>query len=429
MHHARTLLAALMACACMQAAGGPLPEDPLDCPPSRSPKPERGDAAAVDPAGDVAARLLDESASPAVQLLALLPESEWPAVQRFEVQPRVLVDGERKAFNAPAFLVERGIPIRLKVEFSTPLIAEKALSSAPESASGAASVIRKVAWHGTATDRFTPAADGTTMLRMLATEGASSDITVEVAELHLRAGAPPVLLSGASAVTLLPGLLFDRSGDGLLEGVPIGVYPSETAAEAPEIVRDHAKQYAPPRLFYRLDDASRGVILAPHVTLHLLNPPAIHGEDAPVRHVAFDRRMERFWSAFNQITMEEGLDAHGLRVLRGFVSPNERARLARQGVELSQYSRHMYGDCIAIVLDRNEATYMTEPRMSDINKDGRADLADVEVLAAIAEKTMRETGMWGGVGVCGKFGGPGPSTGTPYLHIDLRGWHVPFREE
>lgn len=415
--------------ACLQGMAGPLPEDPLDCPPSRSPKPERGGAAGPAPGEDVAARLLDESASPAVQLLALLPESEWPAVQRFEVQPRVLVNGERKAFNAPAFLAERGVPIRLAVEFATPLIADAALSAAPESPSGAASVIRKVAWHGRDSDRFTPAADGVTVLRMLATDGTSSDITVEVAELHLRAGSPPVLLAGASAITVLPGLLFDRSGDGLLEGNAIGVYPSETAPGAPDIVRDHAKQYAPPRLFYRLDDSSRGVILAPHVTLHLLNPPAIHGEDAAVRYVAFDRRMERFWSAFNQAAMEEGLDAHGLRVLRGFVSPTERARLERQGVALSQYSRHMYGDCLAIVLDRNEATYMTAPRMSDLNKDGRADLGDVEVLAAVAEKTMRETGIWGGVGVCGKFGGPGPSTGTPYLHIDLRGWHVPFREE
>jgi len=405
----------------------PLPDDPLECPPSRSAVPERGvEGASNAGAGGALAVLLNNDASPAPQLLELIPESERAAVRRFPVQPRVLVNGQRKAFNAPAFLVERGVPISLTVEFEMPM---QAKGDYDESRVSSCTVIRKVSWRGGETDRVAQASDGSTSIRLLATDGRSSDVTVEVAELRLAAGQPPMLLSGSGAFTLIPGLRFDRSGDGMLEGNPIGVYPLESGESAPSIVRDHARAYAPPRLFYRLDESSKGAILAPHVTMWLLNPPAVSGDPDEARYIAFDQRMERFWTAFNQVTMEEGYDAHGLRVLRGFVSPNDRARLARQNVEISEFSRHLYGDAVAIVLDTNEDTYMSAPRMADINKDGRADLADVEVLASLAEKTMEATDIWGGVGICGAFEGPGPSTGTPYLHIDLRGWHVPFREE
>jgi hypothetical protein len=424
------LLAALAAP--LVAVGEPLPDDPLECPPSRTPDPGAPvPASPATGAEDIVARLRGTDASAAAALISLLPESEWSNVQRFPIQPRVLVDGERKAFAGPAFLVERGKPVNLSIEFEIPFHAAEARSSNADAPVAATTVVRKVIWRGGENDRFSQASDGNGVFRTLSTDGRASDVAVEVAELHIVEGSAPILFSGTSALTLIPGLLFDRSGAGQLEDYPIGVYPSETATGAPSIVRDHANAYAPPRLFYRIDESTGLSILAPHVSLVLLNPPAISGEEgeSAVRYIAFDKRMERFWSAFNQIAMEEGLDAHGLRVLRGYVSPNERARLARQGVELSEFSRHLYGDAVAIVLDNNRDTYRTEPRMGDLNKDGRGDLADVEILAAVAEKTMKETGMWGGVGICSAFEGPGPSTGSPYLHIDLRGWHVPFREE
>lgn len=427
----KTFLLAAALFAPLVASAEPLPDDPLDCPPSRTPDPgapvPSSPAAGAD---EIVARLRGSDASAAAALLSLLPESEWNSVQRFPIQPRVLVDGERKAFEGPAFLVERGKSISLSIEFEIPYHAAEAASKSTGAPVSTATVVRKVVWRGGDDDRLSQSSDGNGVFRSLSTDGRASDVAVEVAELHIAEGSAPILFSGTSAITLIPGLLFDRSGTGQIEGYPIGVYPSETASNTPSIVRDHAEAYAPPRLFYRIDESTGLSILAPHVSLVLLNPPAIPGEDSgDARYIAFNKRMERFWSAFNQIAMEEGLDAHGLRVLRGYVSPNERARLLRQGVEISEFSRHLYGDAVAIVLDNNRETYRTEPRMGDLNKDGRGDLADVEILAAVAEKTMKETGMWGGIGICGTYEGPGPSTGTPYLHIDLRGWHVPFREE
>ncbi|HMX61548.1 MAG TPA: hypothetical protein PKD58_00605, partial [Candidatus Sumerlaeota bacterium] len=70
----------------------------------------------------------------------------------------------------------------------------------------------------------------------------------------------------------------------------------------------------------------------------------------------------------------------------------------------------------------------SDARMTDVTSDGIVDEQDIAKLAAIAKDTMDELQNYGGVGTIAKFEGPGAAAGTPYLHVDLRGWYVGFKE-
>ncbi|MBX3729274.1 MAG: hypothetical protein KF858_08825 [Candidatus Sumerlaeia bacterium] len=235
---------------------------------------------------------------------------------------------------------------------------------------------------------------------------------------------PSTTRTGSARVTMLPAVAFDRDGDGTLGGAFVGVYPNELNPNAPAPVANNPRTYTPPRSFHRLDDSTATLRLSANATLGTFAPEVFPAEGSGARFVAISPELIRFWEALHGVTASRRRPAPGeLRVLRGFVSPHERQRLQRLGIPLAEFSRYQYGDALAIILDANR-----DNRMDDLNNDGRIDIADAEVLAGFIEQALTDAGLAGGIGVCASFEGPN-HIGTPYVHVDLRGWNLRWREE
>ncbi len=246
----------------------------------------------------------------------------------------------------------------------------------------------------------------------------------------------PPLTSGLAAVTVassgsgdsesaelkfLVGTSFERDGDGTLGETVIGVYPNEHGSTAPAVVGRNSSAYAPPNVLYRIDSETATLPLVGDWTLNRLNPPVF--TDESVRHVAMDERIPDFAGAVSrQVTDALQTEENSLRVLRGFVSPNERARLERMGIQLAEFTRFQYGDCLALIIDANR-----DYRMDDLNNDGSIDVGDAQMLADIVDDVMVRNRWRGGIGICSSFEGPN-HIGTPYVQADLRGWKVTWRE-
>ncbi|MBI5154458.1 hypothetical protein HZA57_04400 [Candidatus Poribacteria bacterium] len=227
--------------------------------------------------------------------------------------------------------------------------------------------------------------------------------------------------SGEASVLLLPGVPFDRTGDGMIAGAMIGIYPNEKDDTAPGSVQRNPARYTPPSSFHRIEGETAQFRVSPHATLGTLCPTVF--EEPGPRFVALSPELPVFWEALYTEAAKARYKPEGLVVLRGFVSPQDRLRLEREDVKLAPFTRYQYGDALALLLDADG-----DGRMDDLNRDGKVDIEDAQTLADIAEDAMRSVDLEGGQGICASFEGPAHK-GTPYLHVDLRGWMERWREE
>lgn len=122
-----------------------------------------------------------------------------------------------------------------------------------------------------------------------------------------------------------------------------------------------------------------------------------------------------------ELTIEE-LERRGIRVtyvqvMSGFRTP----RYNHSGGDTTgraNLSRHMYGDASDIFVD-NDRNGM----MDDINRDGRVDTRDAQVIADAADRAERRyPSLAGGIGVYSACCGHGP-----FAHIDVRGFRARWR--
>jgi hypothetical protein len=292
-----------------------------------------------------------------------------------------------------------------------------------------------MAWQGEPDDRFADGPGDVVYWRAGAEGGRVSYVTVTAEAAQLDRGgaalansamAPAATLATARAgILLIAGVAYDRTGDGVIAGVPIGIYPNEHDSRAPDSVRRRVELYHPPRTLFRIDERSARARITPHKTLGDLTPAPFPNTAGP-RLVALSDRLLRFLPALEARLAAEGVDPARLVVLRGYITPNERLRLVQRGEQLADFTRFLYGDSLAVVLvpdaDRDS------PRMADVDANGVVDAEDARWLATRIKATMDETGMFGGLGVSRAFPGEGPSRDTPHVQFDLRGFFAPFGE-
>jgi len=238
---------------------------------------------------------------------------------------------------------------------------------------------------------------------------------------ELRATSAQASSIAEGEVTFLVAMPFNAQGDGTLLGETIGFYPSPTAAGAPSVVSRNAGLYEPPVSFVRVDASTGHLAIGKHATLGALAPAPF--DESGGRFVAISPGVIRLYDALHNRLARDGKDGGALQVIRGFLSPHERQRLEASGVRLAPYTRYQYGDALALILDRN-----ADGRMDDVTADGVADIRDAEWLGGLVEEAMHELELRGGIGVCAAFEGPAHK-GTPYVHVDLRGWNERWREE
>ena len=117
------------------------------------------------------------------------------------------------------------------------------------------------------------------------------------------------------------------------------------------------------------------------------------------------------------------LAAHGVatdrvRVLSGFRAPYYNERIVAEGA--ARASRHQYGDAADVIIDANG-----DGRMDDLNRDGRLDLSDTQVILRAVERVEKaHPSLVGGLGLYHAMG-----TSGPFAHIDVRGTSARWSRE
>jgi uncharacterized protein YcbK (DUF882 family) len=112
----------------------------------------------------------------------------------------------------------------------------------------------------------------------------------------------------------------------------------------------------------------------------------------------------------------QDLNQHGasvthMTVMSGFRTPRYNVQGVRDGGR-ARDSRHQYGDAADVFVDNDGSG-----RMDDLNRDGRIDRRDAEVIRAAIERVeARHPELTGGVGVYRATAAHGP-----FAHVDARG--------
>ncbi len=106
-----------------------------------------------------------------------------------------------------------------------------------------------------------------------------------------------------------------------------------------------------------------------------------------------------------------GVPVRRLQVMSGFRTPQYNALGVGAGGRVKD-SRHQYGDAADVYVVNGARDWM-----SDLNGDGRVDIADARVLALAADRVeQHHPELVGGVGLY-----PATSEHGPFVHIDVRG--------
>ncbi len=205
---------------------------------------------------------------------------------------------------------------------------------------------------------------------------------------------------------------FDAQGDGILQGYPIGIYPSPKSPSAPSIVTRYPALYDPPQWFIRVTPETAKLKISPNFRLGDFSPP--DERDRP-HFIALDSRLVIFLESLRDAARSRIDAPQPVKVLQAYMSPHRKAKLKRENVRYVEYTRYQYGDAAAITVDGDG-----DGAIDDLNGDGQIDAADAEELASMCDTVMKNLKMYGGVGVVRSPKDKSLSS-TPYVDIDLRG--------
>jgi hypothetical protein len=215
---------------------------------------------------------------------------------------------------------------------------------------------------------------------------------------------------GKAAFSVLVGETF-QPGDLMLNGVAIGVYPDQMAEDAPQMVLENSQSYAPPTYMFKVTPEVRSLKVSDNFTLgdFAMDPRKFGDRQYIALSPALIERLELLTRA-----LQRHRRGSKVRLLRGYISPIAADVLRKEGANISKYSRFLYGDAAAIIVDDDG-----DMRMDDVNQDGVVNGEDAIFLAALCEEAGRG-GKAGGLGIYGYS--PDPTLpSTPFVQIDLRG--------
>lgn len=206
-------------------------------------------------------------------------------------------------------------------------------------------------------------------------------------------------------ITLVP---FAAKKEGRIGSYHLGQWPYERGG-AP------SSAYANPSGFVEVTPENRSLPVSEHFTLGdflTKDQPAVWP-----KYLLLDAGLvDKLELVIDELEREGHPVAH-LTIMSGFRTP----RYNHGGGETSgraTLSRHMYGDATDVFVD-NDGDGWTD----DVNRDGRVDIRDAEVVARAAERAeLRHPGLVGGIGIYPARGGHGPFT-----HVDVRGRRARWR--
>ncbi|MFZ2490336.1 MAG: hypothetical protein WA208_02520 [Thermoanaerobaculia bacterium] len=207
-------------------------------------------------------------------------------------------------------------------------------------------------------------------------------------------------------ITLVP---ISQKRGGKIGTYYLGTWPWEDGG------KPRSERYAPPGGFIEVTRENEGTYVSEHFRLRDFLTKD-QGNVWP-KYLLLDPKLIDKLELTLQELENEGVDVRHVTVMSGFRTP----RYNHSGGNTegrANLSRHMYGDGADVFVDNDR-----NGNMDDINRDGRVDTRDAEMMGRAAEAVERKhPGLVGGVGVYSACCGHGP-----FLHVDVRGYRARWR--
>ena len=213
-------------------------------------------------------------------------------------------------------------------------------------------------------------------------------------------------ISDLRVITLVP---FEQKERGRIGTYTVGTWPFENGG------KPKSERYANPSGFIEVTLQNRDTKVSQHFKLR-----DFLTKDQPTvwpKYLLLDPLLLDKLELTIQELKKQGYKVEHVTVMSGFRTP----RYNHSGGNVAgraNLSRHMYGDAADVFVDndRNGST-------DDVNRDGRVDLGDTEVVSRAAERVEREhPSLVGGIGTYAACCGHGPFT-----HVDVRGYRARWR--
>ena len=209
-----------------------------------------------------------------------------------------------------------------------------------------------------------------------------------------------------SIVTLVPR---SQKRGGRIGSYQLGNWPWEAGG------KPRSERYAPPEGFIEVTPQNQDF----HVSEHFRLRDFLTKDQRNVwpKYLLLDPLLVDKLELTIQELERKGVNVRHVQVMSGFRTP----RYNHSGGNTAgraNLSRHMYGDAADIFVDNDR-----NGNMDDINRDGRVDTRDADMIGQAAERVERKhRALVGGIGVYSACCGHGPFT-----HIDVRGVRARWR--
>jgi len=187
-----------------------------------------------------------------------------------------------------------------------------------------------------------------------------------------------------------------------LNGYRIGNYPEK-------LFRGNLK-YKTPKGFIEVTEANRDVQVSPHFQLKQFLCKQQPGQWP--KYLLLDPLL------LTKLEMViERLERRGNKAGNMFIMSGYRTPFYNAAIHNGKYSRHIYGDAADVYIDENH-----DAVIDDLNKDGKASMADAEVIYKLVESIEKEAENNYLIGGMGKY--KKTASHTWDVHIDTRGYRA-----
>lgn len=187
-----------------------------------------------------------------------------------------------------------------------------------------------------------------------------------------------------------------------LLGYRLGLYPSSPLRGL--------SIYRRPRGFIAVTPELLSVHVAPHFTLGQF--VCKQQSDYPKIVTLRERLLLKLEMILRELN-DRGISAESFNVLSGYRTPYYNHVIGNV-----KYSRHIYGDAADIFVDENG-----DDMMDDLNRDGRSDYRDADILRNLVESLYGSSAYEPYVGGLGRYRAR-PGVRGPFVHVDTRGFRA-----
>ena len=224
-----------------------------------------------------------------------------------------------------------------------------------------------------------------------------------------RKGVYPIVVRDSASgetIALNAFVMVPRPAATSIQGFRVGRYERRPLRGDPN--------YARPRGLVEVTEANRGTFVAPHFTLGQFVSKQPGGY--PKYLVLKERLLLKLETVLEEAS-RLGLPVTTFQILSGYRTPYYNRTIGNE----TRYSRHLYGDAADIYVDEDG-----DGNMDDLDRDGRADLDDVKLLAGVVERLSRSGSYRPFEGGLGLYR-PNRAHG-PFVHVDVRGYRARWGE-